>query len=403
MRRLDRVWTAIDRHPARTDAIVAAIFLALALLNLHVSWRFSQPMRWEYATALTVAAIAPLAWRRRFPLLVLAIMAPLSIVAQVLEIPEYVWTINATWVAFFSAGAYGRAPRRDWVRAAALAVVAGWVCYSLFIDDPPPDIGDPTLVQVLSLLANTVVLGWIWWLGDMARVGRQREIQLAERTRELEREQAVNAARAVLDERVRIARELHDVVAHHVSVMGVQAGAARRVLARQPDRAEEALAAIESASRQAVVELHRLLGLLRQGTDDGDLAPQPQMGQLATLVGQMRDAGLPVELTIEGEQRPLPPSVELSAYRIVQEALTNTLKHAGPATATVTVRYGEGAVDIDVRDDGTVAAPAPNGRGNGLLGMRERVGLLGGSLQIEHQPGAGFLVRAHLPIHGRPT
>jgi signal transduction histidine kinase len=236
------------------------------------------------------------------------------------------------------------------------------------------------------------------------RIRWRREVQLAQRTAQLEREREENARRAVFNERVRIARELHDVVAHHVSVMGVQAGAARRVLATQPAKAAEALSAIESSSRQAVSEMQRLLGFLRQDRDVESLAPQPSMRQLASLIAQMRDSGLPVDLRIEGNSPALPPSVDLSAYRIVQEALTNTLKHAGAAKALVMVRYADDAGRIEVTDNGPgTETTDPERRGNGLIGMRERASLLGGWLQAEHHPGVGFSVRAYLPFNGQPS
>ena len=196
----------------------------------------------------------------------------------------------------------------------------------------------PGRAAALITVSRALVNAW-WWFSDAVRVRREQEDQLAETVVQLELDRQENARRAVFDERVRIARELHDVVAHHVSVMGVQAGAARRVLQKHPEKAEEALSNIEAASREAVQEMHRLLGFLRQEPEDTPLAPQPGMSQLPTLVDQMRDAGLPVDVEIAGSERALPPTVDLSAYRIVQEALTNTLRHAGPARATVKVNY----------------------------------------------------------------
>ncbi|MFN2502925.1 MAG: sensor histidine kinase, partial [Acidimicrobiales bacterium] len=208
------------------------------------------------------------------------------------------------------------------------------------------------------------------------------------------------ARRAVFDERVRIARELHDVVAHHVSVMGLQAGGARRVMARQPGRAEEALSSIEASSRQAVAELHRLLGFLRRDADGEDSAPQPDLRQLDTLVADVARGGLHVDVSVEGQPRPLPPTVELSGYRIVQEALTNVVRHAGAAKARVTIRYERRALQLDVVDDGSGAAPdaGNTGAGLGLIGMRERVGLHGGQLSVGPRPDGGFGVCASIPI-----
>jgi signal transduction histidine kinase len=267
------------------------------------------------------------------------------------------------------------------------------------------DEGNLALLQALSLAANLVAVIAVWWFSDAVRIRREQETQLARTVVQLELDRQENARRAVFDERVRIARELHDVVAHHVSVMGVQAGAARRVLQKRPEMAEEALSNIEASSREAVQEMHRLLGFLRQEPEETSFAPQPGLNQLPALVDQIRDAGLPVELQIEGTGHALPPSVDLSAYRIVQEALTNTLRHAGPAKATVKVTYADRAVDIEVLDTGRgpIGAEQTDRIGHGLIGMRERVTLLGGTFQAGHHAGVGYSVRAHLPLDGRPA
>lgn len=222
---------------------------------------------------------------------------------------------------------------------------------------------------------------------------------MAERTARLQREREANARRAVLDERVRIAREPRDVVADHVGLMDVPAGAARCVPPCRPEQAMAMLAAIETSSREAVRAMHRLLGFLRREPENDPLAPQPSVRRLDALIDEMRAAGLPDSLTIAGEARPLPPGVDLPAYRIVQEALTNTLKHAEPATATVTLRYGDPALEIEVIDDGVAALAAAAG-GVGPIGLRERGGRCGGRLRTGRHPGPGFVVRARLPLAG---
>jgi signal transduction histidine kinase len=200
---------------------------------------------------------------------------------------------------------------------------------------------------------------------------------------------------------VRIARELHDVVAHHVSVMGVQAGVARRLFDRDPKEALGAIGSVEQASRQAIADLQQLVAVLRRQEESDDLAPQPSLQQLPELVEHMRQTGLPVALTTRGQPRQLPAGVELSAYRIIQEALTNTLKHAGPARASVTVRYDNGAVEVEVVDDGQGPPPdRPGTGGKGLVGMRERVNLYGGRLEAGARPGGGFRVHAVLRSGG---
>ena len=243
------------------------------------------------------------------------------------------------------------------------------------------------------------------WLAGFAV--RERSAQAASseaRALEAERRREEDARQAVFTERVRIARELHDVVAHHVSMMGVQAGAARVVINRDPGKAKDALAAIESSSRQAVAELHRLLGFLRQDRDEDDLAPQPSVAQLERLVASMSDTQLGVDITVEGDVRPLPQLVDVSAYRIVQEALTNTLKHARASHAHVHLRYWPDELEVEVVDDGRGAGngTAPREGGLGLIGMRERAALHGGRLSAGPAPGGGFAVQVRLPTPDGP-
>jgi signal transduction histidine kinase len=224
-------------------------------------------------------------------------------------------------------------------------------------------------------------------LGD-----RERRAQLAERERDLA------AREAVVEERARIARELHDAIAHNVSMMVVQAGAERRVLDERDGPTREVLETIERIGRGALTEMRRLVGMLR--SDSGDpLTPQPGLDDLPTLVRQVGEAGLPVELQVEGERRELPVGIELSAYRIVQEALTNALKHAGQAHASVRVRYSADSLELEIVDDGAGERQAPIAPGgHGLVGMRERVALYGGRLDAGRRPSGGFAVRVLLPI-----
>jgi signal transduction histidine kinase len=247
-------------------------------------------------------------------------------------------------------------------------------------------------------LGIPVIYGGLWLLGNWIKTRRAYAAELKQRSARLVREREQQARLAVAQERVRIARELHDVIAHHVSVMGIQAAAARRTFDHRREDAVAALTAIETASRQAMGELHQLIGLLRRNndTDETDLAPPLGLEQLPVLAAEIRETGLPIELIIEGEQRPLPTAVELSAYRIIQEALTNTLKHAGPGHAWVRLRYTNTGVDLEVLDDGTGPPPIPRPGGNGLVGMRERVALHGGHLRAGPRPEGGFRVHATL-------
>jgi signal transduction histidine kinase len=231
---------------------------------------------------------------------------------------------------------------------------------------------------------------------------RARQRELAERAIELQREREENATRAVFAERVRIARELHDVVAHHVSVMGVQAGAARRVMSRQPDKAIAALGTIESSSRQAVSELHQLVGFLRRGDETDDLTPQPGLAQLDDLLDATRTQGaLSVSLRIDGERRALSPTLEVSAYRIIQEALTNVRKHSSASEAEVHVYYGLSTLEVEITDHGSFAVnPSPTPGGHGLIGMRERATLHGGELTAGPGDTGGYAVLATFPLTG---
>lgn len=228
----------------------------------------------------------------------------------------------------------------------------------------------------------------------------QRRTKLAaefeQRAARLEREREERMRAAVAEERRRIARELHDVIAHTVSVMTVQAGAARLLLDEEPERADGPLLAVEETGRQALAEIGRLLGILR-GDEEIAFARQPGMADLGTLLEQARRAGLPVDLTVEGELGTLPPGVDLAAYRVVQEALTNALKHGSPTHAAVTVRFAGEAVDLQIVNDGRVASGGDR-RGHGLVGMRERVGLYGGELEVGPRAGGGYAVRARLPV-----
>ena len=257
----------------------------------------------------------------------------------------------------------------------------------------------PNFQKSEELFLEAFLWSSAWLLGRAIRRGERRARELGMRAERLEREREEQARAAVIDERARIARELHDVVAHGVSVMVVQAGAARSMLPWEDDATRAQLQSIEGIGRQALTEMRHMLEMLR---DDAELAlePLPGIGQLDALVAAARDANLPVEVRIDGEPHPLPPGIDLTAYRIVQEALTNAIKHAGPATAQVTVRYCPDALELEVADDGAGASRATgNGGGHGLIGMRERTALYGGELRVgPRDDGAGYLVRVRLPV-----
>ncbi|SFD29417.1 sensor histidine kinase [Streptomyces aidingensis] len=287
-----------------------------------------------------------------------------------------------------------------------------------------PDDYHSTGAAVFEVCMLTVCFALAWVLGDSLRTRRAYYAELEERAGRLEQEREARARMAVVAERARIARELHDVVAHNVSVMVVQADGAAYVLDKDVEQARNALRTISTTGRQALTEMRRLLGVLREsnatagGAAPGtagaaareqDYLPQPGVEQLGELVQRIRDTGLPVDFRIEGSPRPLPSGVELTAYRIVQEALTNTRKHAGPqAGARVRLRYGGDTLTVLAEDDGQGARPfgeyhsgGADGLGHGLIGMRERVGMVGGELRAGPRPGGGFRISATLPLQTR--
>jgi signal transduction histidine kinase len=250
-------------------------------------------------------------------------------------------------------------------------------------------------IDVASFLFSGGLIAATPWL--LGRNTRSRSLRLAA----LEREQEQRMRLALSDERARIARELHDVVAHSVGVIVVQAEGARRVFERDPDRAREALDSIEETARTALADMRRSLGVLRREGREAMREPQPSIDDLGGLVERAREGGLTVEVAVEGEPRPLPQGVDLSAFRIVQEALTNTSKHAGQVSARITVRYGQRELELEVSDDGpgpSANGAAARGSGHGLVGMRERVAAHGGELHTGRGPDGGFVVRASLPL-----
>jgi len=384
---LSRRIRALD--PLVADALLAALFGIVSLVQLvygQVPDGYREPG--ALGVGFLLAATVPLAWRRRAPLTVLAWTVLVTIAAEVLAVPY--GTGLGVVVALYTVAS--NCDRRRSVRALVAVTtltMALLVAGLLFAPEAQ--------VTADYFLTNLLSLGMAWALGDNQRTRRAYTAEVEARAERLERDREA-ATRAAADaERARIARELHDVVAHHVSVMAVQAGAARRVAETRPGAARDALAAIETSSRLALTELRRLLGVLR-APDGPALSPQPGLGELDELLAQTRAAGLPVELCREGEARPLPAAADLSAYRIVQEALTNTRKHARAATATVRLRWTPDALEVRVADDGRgVLGAGELGGGHGLVGMRERVALFGGELRVEPRPGGGLQITATLP------
>ncbi|MGI8810209.1 MAG: sensor histidine kinase, partial [Acidimicrobiales bacterium] len=386
--------------------LVSLVLLAAALLSIRVqvqAERLSDPSYrlpdMLLVLVVTAAATLSLTARRRFPLVVLGVTAAALVVARLLDSPEDDIGFAAVLLAAYTAGAYGAMRRRSWVFAVVLGVLALDLARPFL---PHLDEHGALLGLACELVFNVPILAVFWAFGVTIRARRENERELEVRAAELERQREENARRAVFDERVRIARELHDVVAHHVSVMGIQAGAARRVMVAHPEKAQDALTSIESASRHAVVELHKMLGFLRQEGEADELAPQPTLRELDELVEQVKQAKLRVEVRREGDPRPLPQTLEVSAYRLVQEALTNTLKHAGASNVTVHLRYRPEALDVEIVDDGRGDGDgsAVGTGGHGLIGMRERVAMHGGRLRVGPRPEGGFEVQATFPLDG---
>lgn len=386
-----RLVSWLKAHPTAGDGLLAVGFAALG-----VAMQWGAPTSAaasDYrdpgvaSSALLVLSTLPVAWRRRAPMSVLVLTAVGAVTYEALGYPSGVGPFGVL-LALYTVAAH--CDRARTAMAALIAAVSVSVVFATARWD----------VTLGSIITNTLVFGSALLIGDNLKTRRAYVASLRERAERAEQNREEDARRAVAVERARIARELHDVVAHSMSVMIVQAGAARRVLPGDPTRAGTAMSEIEATGRQAMTEMRRLLGVLRDEQDAPPaLSPQPSMRNLAALADQFRDAGLPVQLDVVGEERELPPGVDLSAYRIVQEALTNALKHAGPASAVVTVRYADDGVDVEVCDDGRGAAgvPVAAGKGHGLVGMRERVDLFGGELRAGPQAGGGFAVRARLP------
>jgi signal transduction histidine kinase len=367
------VWNWLRRHPALVDWALVLVALTLQVGNALAHSHKALGLGFAVLQAL------PLACRRRWPVLVLALITAGAFGAAVVQSGQFPL---ALFIAVYTVAAHADRRRSAWATAAV--VVAMTIAYAI-----AGSFAYPALVLFVAT----------WVFGDNMRTRRAYFAELEEKAEHLEREREANVKRAAAEEQARISRELHDVIAHNVSVMTVQAAAARDVFDADPARAREALASIEKTGRAALTELRRLLGSVREGGRP-ELAPQPGLGAVDELVGQVRSAGLDVHLSVEGDRTPLPEALDLSAYRIVQEALTNTLKHASAHRAWVDIRYTPSAVQVSVRDDGSGESVTNGGGGRGLVGMRERVDLFGGELEAGPSVGGGFRVSARLPIGG---
>ncbi|MHB8233298.1 MAG: sensor histidine kinase [Solirubrobacteraceae bacterium] len=337
-----------------------------------------------------VGVTVTVAWRRRAPARATAAALLLFAVSeQLMKNGEVTMTLFAMVLNFYSLGARRPGHREELVDVLLLALAVGVIAI------------DPSVNSVLDAITPTALFAVLPLAVGRALASRRALIaELRERARRLEAEREETAQEAVTEERTRIARELHDIVAHCVSVMVIQTGAARSVARNDRAAAREALGAVESSGREALAEMRRMVGVLHKGDVElADTAP-PGLSQLAALATRARAAGLPVEVHVEGQPRELPTGLDLAAYRVIQEALTNAIKHAGGARARVVVQYAPSMLELEVSDDGVGPAPLAqeSGSGHGLIGMRERLRLYGGELRSGRRRGGGFAVSASIPL-----
>lgn len=345
------------------------------------------------AYALVIVGALSLAWRRRVPLVVLAIV---TVALSTYWFRDHGATLAVLGLpAVYAAAAHEEHRTRAWW-ALAMSFVALLIVASVTVLDEPDGFAYLKGLSIVAFLIGAVAAGVVIRNRERIFVDTERRAAAAEADRLAE------AERAVVRERSRIAREMHDVVAHGMSVIAVQAAAGREIVHVNPDKAAEVFGRIESIGRESLVELRRMLGVLRDSTEpDASLTPQPGIGDIATAVAESAATGVATELVVDGAQRSVAPGVELAAFRIVQEALTNVRKHAGKsASATVRISYEPSVLIVEVIDDGRGAATSlsATGAGHGLIGMRERVEIYGGELTSGPRVGGGFSVRAVLPI-----
>ncbi|WP_221361449.1 sensor histidine kinase [Streptomyces beigongshangae] len=396
---MQRLYDFLRRHPTLVDGFWAVVLFGISVVSGTAGQEGIGTDLPVVTVPITLLLCLVIALRRRMPETMLVLAVSLGAAQLVLDMP-LVPADFALLVITFTVASNGT----RW--ASRLALTAGLCAAPLAqLRWPEEHIGVGGRIAVV--IFQTVPFALAWVLGDSLRTRRAYFAQLEERAARLEREREAQAKVAVAAERARIARELHDVVAHNVSVMVVQADGAAYVLDSAPDQAKKALETISGTGRQALAEMRRLLGVLRTGEhqESGEYVPQPDVEQLDDLIEQCRTSGLPVDFRIEGTPRPLPSGVELTAYRIVQEALTNTRKHGGPnAGASVRLVYFDDGLGLLVEDDGKGAPHelyeegGVDGQGHGLIGMRERIGMVGGTLDAGPRPGGGFRISALLPL-----
>jgi signal transduction histidine kinase len=387
--------TAMRRWVARHERIRDAL-PAVALMVVAVGAAAAGDHGWHTprgsGVAWTALSCVPLVFRSRWPLPVVVLTLAVDLTAMAV-VPDRVSTPAAALVALYTLAT--RSDRRTAWTVGALAAVAVTGVYAATHEEPL--LVGTSLLRLDFVIAATA-------LGDAVRSRRLHLARVEARAERAERTREAEARRRVTEERVRIARELHDVVAHHITLVNAQAGVAHHLMRTDPDRAYEALAHIKETSRAALDELRATVGLLRQPDDAPDSrAPLPGLADLDVLIGGIRAGGLSVTVTRTGPVRPVAPATDLTAYRIVQESLTNTHKHARAAHADVVLDYGASTLRVTVSDDGRPHAPQGPGTGHGLIGMRERATAIGGSLTAGRDPDGGFKVVAELPLSLTPA
>jgi signal transduction histidine kinase len=375
----------LNRYPDRVVDAALAVAVAGVLIALHWPWLW-QP----WAVVAIVAGCLLLVWRRRFPIAVCAATGTALVLSFVSHVDASGPLLFLTWIALYGVPAHAVQRLVPVVGGGVVLVTVLLFAYMMGATDNQAQ--DPILSPIVLA---TAYLATAWLLGSYHRTRRAYLTELEERTARLERERDAVARQAAAEERAWIARELHDMLAHTMSGMVVLAGGARHAAKDRPERAIEALAEIERVGRDGMTETRALLESLR-GNGEPATPPQVTLRELPALADRMRASGLPVHVSVTGDPVRLPVPVDLAAYRIVQEALTNTLRHAGTATARVSIRYSEDDVRMEITDDGR--GTAEPGTGHGLAGMRERARLLGGELRAGPAPGDGWSVCARLPL-----
>ena len=401
-----RIVTAMSAPRVRiVDAAAAAVAAAVLVLAMASIEADADTRRYDVvAGVLTVVAGGVLALHRRAPLVVLAVT---TTALTVYSLREYVGgPVYLTWIVAVFALSVSWGPERAWVPAMASTMVIVATAFH-----GPRKVGENLdAATVVAILFVSWAVGGLL-LGGSVRGRKAERAALEERARRLAETREEEARRRVTDERLRIARDIHDSVAHSLASISVQAGVGAHVLDERPEDARAALLAVKRASGDALSELRATLSMLRSGSGASGTGTEPASGAgsesrrpapgldlLPALVESSQAAGLPVDVVVSGDARPLPPAVDAAAFRIVQESLTNVIRHAGATRATVAVRHGEAGVEIEVTDDGRGANGDGDGGGHGLAGMRERVALLGGDLDAGTRPSGGFRVRATLPL-----